>query len=227
MSFSKDVKKYLYEARESGKDCCKASFDAGAKGITAEFGCKKCTAQYIAGVFCEYGTMSDPSKSFQLFVYPKEEVEEFIYSLLEEGVSISSGKIRGKKCFYCKSCESVADFLAFCKATPFAMRVFEEGVVSEERVRLQRKCNAEVANIARTTAAAGEQLEAIKLLRKYGMLETLKSELREAAMLREAHPEEGLSQLVFLSPVAVSKSGLNYRLKKLVSMAEELKSEDK
>jgi DNA-binding protein WhiA len=80
--------------------------------------------------------------------------------------------------------------------------------------------------MVRAATAAAEQLEAIKLLKKYNMLDNLKKELKDAAALREAYPEAGLSELVSLSTEAVSKSGLNYRLKKLVSLAEDLKTEE-
>ncbi len=226
MSFSKDVKKHLKESNLTAWECCKDAFLAGEEGRKPSLKCKRCAIQYIAGTFCSFGTMSDPEYKFQLFIYPTEEAEEEVYSILSQYMTPNVGKSKGKKSIYFKSCESVGDFLAYCKATSFAMRVYDTGIENEEKSRVQRECNAEFANLARVTAAAGEQLEAIRLLKKYKMLDGLKNELKMAAELREANPEAGLSELVALSAEPISKSGLNYRLKKLVSLAEELKTEE-
>ncbi len=226
MSFSKDVKKYLYDASENLRDCCKNSFRLGASGEKPVLVCNKCANQYAAGAFCSYGTMSEPQKRFQLFIYPTNEAEEHLFSILSERMSPNFGTSKGKKSIYFKSGESVGEFLAFCKATPFAMKIYQTSIEKEEKSRVQRECNAEIANMVRAATAAAEQLEAIRLLKKYNMLDNLKKELKDAAILRETYPEAGLSELVSLATDTVSKSGLNYRLKKLVSLADDLKTED-
>lgn len=50
----------------------------------------------------------------------------------------------------------------------------------------------------KTVDAALEQRRAIQILRDRGALETLSPKLREAAQLREAHPELSLAQLAAL-----------------------------
>lgn len=223
-SFSKEVKDYIKESVLEQRQCCKTAFKNGEKGEKHVSVCKKCDSYYIAGVFCSYGTMSDPQNSFQLFIYVEKEVSEHIFETLSTRLTPSRSTNQGKEVFYFKSCESVCDFLAFCKATPYSWQVYNVGIEKSEKARVQRECNAEVANIARAAAAAAEQLEAIKLLKKYNVLETLKKELQEAAELREKHPEAGLNELVSFSNDSVSKSGLNYRLKKLVTLAKEVKA---
>ena len=223
MSFSKEVKEFLYSAVEEARDCCKNAFLAGEAGKQSDILCKRCGAYYIAGAFCKFGTMGDPSKGYQLFIYPPDETEEFIFSILKDEIPPKLSQNKGRKCFYYKTSDGVAGFLTFCKASPFAIKVLQEGIVREEKARLQRFCNAEIANMDRTSTAAAEQLAAIKLLRKYNMIDNLKPEYREAALLREAHPEVGLGELASLSLFPISKSGLNYRLKKLIAISKELK----
>lgn len=225
MSFSKEVKKHLKELNTNSWECCKEAFSLGESGLAPVLKCKRCAIQYIAGTFCSFGTMSNPEYNFQLFIYPTAEALEHVRSILCGCMSPNFGKSKGKDCVYFKSCESVGDFLAYCKATSFAMKVYDLGIEKTEKSRVQRECNAEFANMARAAAAAGEQTNAIKLLRKYNMIDDLKAELKKAALLREANPEAGLSELCKLSPEPISKSGLNYRLKKLVSLAEDLKTE--
>ena len=226
MSFSQEVKTFLQEANKNARSCCKEAFEAGKNGNVAEIQCKRCAEQYIAGVFCFCGTMSDPENSFQLFIYPTEEIWDSVFSILNEKAPPNVTVINGKKCLYYKSFESVGGFLAFCKATPFAIKVFECSVVTTERARIQRECNAEFANMRRATEAAEEQLSAIKTLRKYNMIDSLKEELREAAELREANPEAGLRELASLSNFPISKSGMNFRLKKLITMAKNINAEE-
>jgi DNA-binding protein WhiA len=226
MSFSKDVKNYLKEITSGATSCCKKAFQCGSDGIKPQFRCQKCQGFYAAGAFCASGTMSDPEKSFQLFIYTTEEAEEVLLEILSESVFANSGTSKGKRCVYFKGSENVGGFLAFCKATPFAMNVFHISIEKEEKMRVQRECNAEVANMVRAFQAAAEQLDAIRVLKKYNMLDNLKKELKDAALLREENPEAGLSELVALSPEPVSKSGLNYRLKKLVSLAHDVEAEE-
>ncbi len=226
MSFAKEVKFFLNEENKSARSCCKEAFEAGLNGEPLEAKCKRCAEQYIAGTFCSCGTMSNPEKGFQLFLYPSENAYDSVLSVLNERAAPKVSVINGKKCIYYKSYESVGGFLAYCKATPFAIRVFECSVVATERARIQRECNADIANLKRATAAAEEQLSAIKILRKYNMIDSLKKELREVAELREANPEAALSELVSLSNFPVSKSGLNSRLKKLITMAKNINTEE-
>ncbi len=225
MSFSTDVKDFMTGAYQNLRDCCKESFDLGADGKIAPLICKQCLAYYLSGVFYSYGTMVDPAKGYQLFIYPPEESKEFIYSLLEDCLTPSRGKSKGKECFYYKNKDGVGGFLALCRASPYALKVFEEGIERVEKARLQRFCNAEVANMDRASTAAAEQLSAIAYLKKTGAYNNIKDEYKEAAELREAYPETGLAELSRLSPKAISKSGLNYRFKRIIEMAKELKNE--
>ena len=133
MSFSQDVKNYLKETAEEASVCCKKSFSDGLSGKISNFRCQKCQTYYAAGVFCAYGTMSDPEKSFQLFVYAPVEVQELLYDMLSGSVSPKLGKSKGKSCIYFKGSEKVGDFLAFCRATPFAMKVYDVGIEKEEK----------------------------------------------------------------------------------------------
>ena len=227
MSFSKEVKKLLYDMHENTYECCKSAFEAGSTGKEANIKCKRCKIQYVAGVFYSYGTMSAPSKGYQLFLYPPAGAWDSTLSILSETSPPNVSEIKGKKCLYYKGSENVGDFLAYCKATAFAMRVYEQGVVSSEKSRIQRECNAEVANMQRAADAAEEHLSAIRILKKHNMMGELKKELVEAAELREAYPEAGLSQLVSLANFPISKSGLNYRLKQLVAIAKRIKAEEK
>lgn len=81
------------------------------------------------------------------------------------------------------------------------------------------RVNCEAANVDKTVDAALEQRRAIQILRDRGALETLSPKLREAAQLREAHPELSLAQLAALCEPPVTKSSLSHRLRKLIQLS--------
>ena len=87
------------------------------------------------------------------------------------------------------------------------------------RNTVTRQINCDSANTDKTVAAAQEQLDAIRrYIRAYG-LDALPEPLRVTALLRIANPEASLAELAQLSVPPVSKSCLNHRLKKILSIA--------
>jgi DNA-binding protein WhiA len=81
-------------------------------------------------------------------------------------------------------------------------------------------------NIKKAVDAAEIQLSAIAYLSESGMLESLPTELAETARLRMAHPDLSLAQLVAMTVPRISKPGLSHRLRRIVSIADELRAKD-
>jgi DNA-binding transcriptional regulator WhiA len=96
---------------------------------------------------------------------------------------------------------------------------YEEGrVVRDVRAGVNRTLNAETANLRRTVDAAVRQLEAVARLRgEIGRWDALAPALREAAMLRRAHPEASLDGLAVAA--GISRSAMAGRLHRLVDAA--------
>ena len=82
--------------------------------------------------------------------------------------------------------------------------------------------NCETANLNKTIHAAVKQIEAIKKIKKAKKFEELPESLKEIADLRVEHPDISLIELGKMLKEPVGKSGVNYRLKKIVEIAEEL-----
>ena len=70
--------------------------------------------------------------------------------------------------------------------------------------------------------ASMKQLEAIDKIENTIGLSALPPDLEEVAILRLANPEESLTDLLKLSTLNLTKSGLNHRLRKLISIADNL-----
>ncbi len=120
---------------------------------------------------------------------------------------------------YLKDSERIADFLVYVNAT--AAKLYLENVIITRSVRndVNRQSNCEVANIEKTVAASGKQLDAIAELRSQGRFDALPDSLKEIALLREAEPEATLEEIA--RRLHISKSGANHRFTKLMDIARQ------
>jgi DNA-binding protein WhiA len=98
---------------------------------------------------------------------------------------------------------------------------FEAGrVIREVRSGVNRRLNAETANLRRTAAAGVRQLESIAILESdVRRWEALPPALREAASLRADHPDDDLAQLA--DRAGCSRPAMAGRLQRLVAAAGE------
>ena len=96
-------------------------------------------------------------------------------------------------------------------------------IYKDMRNTVNRRVNCETANIAKTVNAAVRQVNDIEYIRDKRGFGFLDDALREMAEVRLAHPEAALKELGnFLDP-PVGKSGVNHRLRKLSSIADDLR----
>ena len=87
------------------------------------------------------------------------------------------------------------------------------------RGKVNRIVNCETANLNKTINASIEQIEAINKLKKSGKFNNLSENLKEIANLRLENPDMALSDLGKKLSNPVGKSGVNYRLKKIMEIA--------
>ena len=91
------------------------------------------------------------------------------------------------------------------------------------RNTVNRKVNCETANINKTVNAAVKQVDDIIYIRDTVGLHRLPENLEETALLRLEYPQASLKELGSLLSVPVGKSGINHRLRKICSIAEQLR----
>ena len=134
--------------------------------------------------------------------------------------------VQRKKHFvlYVKDSAKVSDLLAIVEAFDSVLTLQNELALREIRNKVNRQTNCLNANISKTVDASLKQVEAIQLISDTIGLESLPLELQEVALLRLANPEESLSELLKLSNIDLTKSGLNHRIKKILKIADNLKS---
>lgn len=125
------------------------------------------------------------------------------------------------KIMYMKDGEEISKFLAFIGAAKSVMRFEEIRVERHMNNKVNRLVNCETANLNKVLNASVEQVNAIKKLKENGKFEKLDDGLKEIANLRLENPDMPLVELGKKLAVPIGKSGVNYRLKKIVKLAEE------
>ncbi len=186
-----------------------------------------CVSAFLRGVFLACGTISDPSKQYRIeFVVKSNSLAVELYSLLyRRGINPYMSN-RGKYTIvYFKKNEDIEDFLTIINVPKYSLEMMGVTVVKEIRNNTNRKNNFETANIAKASAAAVAQKEAIEKLMQSGKLGFLPKELTDIAKLRYENSDLSLSELLELynrtSSKALTKSGLNHRLTRIVKISEE------
>ena len=86
--------------------------------------------------------------------------------------------------------------------------------------KINRLVNCEAANLNKTINASIEQIEAIKKLQRENRFEQLDENLKELALLRLENPNYSLTELGEKLSKPIGKSGVNYRLKKIIELAK-------
>ena len=90
------------------------------------------------------------------------------------------------------------------------------------RGKVNRIVNCKTANLNKTINASVEQIEAIKKLQKSGEFNKLDENLKEIAILRLEYPDISLIELGKKLRNPVGKSGVNYRLKKIIEISKDI-----
>ncbi len=182
-----------------------------------------CRASFLRGAFLAGGSMVSPSKSYHLeLITGHFSVSREVAALLRE-MEFRPGSLRrnGNYVLYFKHSEAIEDLLTMLGAPMAALALMNAKVEKEVLNSVNRRLNCDEANLDKAVNAAMGQLAAIRRLEELGKLDSLSPKLREAAALRRENPELNLSQLGALADPPVTKSTLNYRLKKIMELAGE------
>ena len=122
---------------------------------------------------------------------------------------------------YIKDGEEISKILAVIGANKAVMQFEDIRIQKEMRGKVNRIVNCETANLNKTLNAAIEQIASIKKLQKDGRFNKLDYNLKEIAILRIENPDMALAELGKLLKNPIGKSGVNYRLKKIMEIANE------
>ena len=176
------------------------------------------------GVFLGAGSINNPEKKYHLeIVFSNEYNLDYTYNLLSE-FQIKFKKLNSTKkhAIYLKEGEEISNFLALMGANSAVLKFEDVRIQREMRGKVNRLVNCESANLNKTINASIEQIDAIKKLQSSKKFNKLDDNLKEIANLRLENPNMPLSELGKLLSNPIGKSGVNYRLKKIIELSKEI-----
>jgi conserved hypothetical protein len=226
--FVQDTKTDLINIPLPNKNCCKSAFQyastftCDSEVNTSNFVCDDCVKCFLRGVFLEYGTITNPDKSYHLeLVMNDENITDSLMDLLS-AYDMEPKKTTRKNSYvlYYKESERIVDFLNIIGANKSAFHIMNTKIRKELRNNANRHANCDAANIDKTVSASLNHIDAINTLIVTGGINDLPEELKETAYLRLDNPDITLSELAAIHNPPISKSGVNYRLKKLTDISK-------
>lgn len=186
-----------------------------------------CMPYFLRGVFLVCGSVTDPEKDYHLeFSVPRKnlaaDLEKVISEIEETDAEPRTIVRKGSYVVYIKGSDKIQDMLTYIGAQMSAIDIIQQKMLKSVRNRVNRRINSETANSNKTAAASAKQLQAIELIDEKCGLVSLPEDLREIAELRLENPEFNLRELGEALSVPISRSGVNHRLQRIMSIAEEL-----
>lgn len=176
----------------------------------------------IRGAYLGAGSINNPENTYHLEIrLRKKEYSDLIMKGLNE-FDIKCNDIEKNKEFtvYLKDGEEISKILALFGANKSVLKYEEIRVQREMNNKINRIVNCETANMNKTMNASIEQIETIRKLKKSGEFEKMEETLKEIAELRLKNPSASLTELGKMLKTPIGKSGVNYRLKKIMEIGK-------
>ena len=177
----------------------------------------------VKGVFLGAGSINNPDNKYHLEIrFSNQENEKIVLEILKKyNINFKKLDSQKNKSIYIKEGEEISKFLAFIGANKAVMKFEDIRVQRQMRGKVNRLVNCKAANLNKTLNASVEQIDAIRKLQQNGKFNKLEDNLKEIANLRLENPDMPLLELGKLLKNPVGKSGVNYRLKKIIEIANE------
>ena len=176
----------------------------------------------VRGTFLGAGSINNPNKTYHLEInLSTKENMEFLYNILKE-CKINCKMLLNKNSIYLKDGEEISAIIALFGANSSVLKFEDIRVQKEMNGKVNRIVNCQTANLNKTLNASVEQIDAIRKLQQSNKFNKLDDNLKEIALLRLEYPDMSLLELGKKLKEPLGKSGVNYRLKRIIKIAEEL-----
>lgn len=184
-----------------------------------------CKRAFLRGAFLCAGSISDPEKFYHFEVVCGSPEKAMQMQEVIQSFEIDAKIVKRKKydVVYVKEGAQIVELLGLMGAGVSLMNLENVRIFKGMRNTVNRKVNCETANINKTVNAAVKQMDDIQYIRDTVGLSALPENLEETALLRLEYPQASLKELGALLAVPVGKSGINHRLRKISSIAEQLR----
>lgn len=199
------------DAPSPGEDGARAVFDWSARP-------EHCRMAWLRGRFLSQGSLSfaNGRTHLELVVAP-EEAPLLASQLAAAGMPPSWRIRRGRGVLTWKNGEVVHVVLRRLGAGASLLELEARQITRSLRGELNRVLNAESANLTRTVAASGRQLDAIAALAADGRLDEQPPSVRAVAAARRETPEATLGELA--DRLAIHRSAVQRALERIERLA--------
>ena len=173
---------------------------------------------FIRGLFMGAGSINNPESKYHLECGVKsvEDATQIVDMLKNIDINMK----QRENIIYIKEGEEISKFLAFIGANKSVLKFEEIRVQRHMNNKVNRLVNCESANLNKVLNASIEQVNAISKLKQNGEFEKLDDSLKEIAELRLEFPDMPLTELGQKLTPPLGKSGVNYRLKKIMEISK-------
>lgn len=178
----------------------------------------------IRGAFLGAGSINNPEKKYHLEINLSNKINlDYLFQIISSlNVKCKKLELEKKYSIYLKDGEDISELIALLGANKSVLNFEDIRVQREMRGKVNRIVNCQTANLNKTINASVEQIEAIRKLQMNNKFNKLDENLREIALLRLEYPDMPLVELGKQLKNPIGKSGVNYRLKKIIEISKDL-----
>ena len=181
-----------------------------------------CKRAIIRGAFLGAGSINNPSRTYHLEINLSTKYNmEFLDEILKQ-CNIRCKKLENNNSIYLKDGEEISAIIALFGASSSVLKFEDIRVQKEMNGKVNRIVNCQTANLNKTLNASVEQIDAIRRLQQFNKFNNLDDNLKEIALIRLEYPDMSLVELGKKLKEPLGKSGVNYRLKRIIKIAEDL-----
>ena len=181
-----------------------------------------CKRAIVRGAFLGAGSINNPSRTYHLEInLSTKDNMEFLEEILKQ-CNIKCKKLENNNSIYLKDGEEISSIIALFGASSSVLKFEDIRVQKEMNGKVNRIVNCQSANLNKTLNASVEQIDAIRRLQQSNKFNNLDDNLKEIALLRLEYPDMSLVELGKKLKEPLGKSGVNYRLKRIIKIAEDL-----
>ena len=178
----------------------------------------------VRGSFLGAGSVNNPEKKYHLEINLSNKINlDYLFEIISSmNIKCKKLELDKKYSIYLKDGEEISLIIALMGANKSVLDFEDIRVQREMRGKVNRIVNCQTANLNKTINASVEQIEAIKKLQMSNKFNKLDENLKEIALLRLEYPDMSLVELGKKLKKPVGKSGVNYRLKKIIEISNDL-----
>jgi len=185
-----------------------------------------CMRAFLRGIMLGGGTMSNPEQSYHLELPCRDsDIQAMMAKSMQRmGLPIKLGVRREHSYLYLKQSDQIVAFLTVVGAHTSVMQIEDLRVKKQVMETVNRAMNCDNANLQKQMEASSSQVEAIRRLLESDKLTTLPPSLQEIAKMRLSNPDASLTELGQMLDPPIGKSGVNHRMRRLMTYLEKEES---